>query len=167
MKKVPTNAKDGNAIGIVNSSTVEIYKNQNRISIPIELIKKTFLFKRKKLHKNYLFFFIAVPLTYLVDYALFTTTTNLMFFQLLIAFVIALLIKDYEYKLLIVKEFDYIELKIEKKIIEDAIELVQLINKNKPVIENKVNKNKAKASLTIKPNSLVANFVSDDYKAVN
>ncbi|MEC4049943.1 hypothetical protein OX284_010925 [Flavobacterium sp. SUN046] len=90
-----------------------------------------------------------------------------MFFQLLIAFVIALLIKDYEYKLLIVKEFDYIELKIEKEIIEDAIELVQLINKNKPVIENKVNKNKAKTSLTIKPNSLVANFVSDDYKAVN
>ncbi|MEC4049944.1 hypothetical protein OX284_010930 [Flavobacterium sp. SUN046] len=49
MKKVPTNAKDGNAIGIVNSSTVEIYKNQNRISIPIELIKKNLLIQKKKI----------------------------------------------------------------------------------------------------------------------
>ena len=75
------------------------------------------------------------------------------------------MIKDYEYKLLIVKEFDFIELKIKEAILEDAVELVQLIHKNMPIVENKIKNNKAKASLTIKPKSIVSNFVSDDFKS--
>mgnify|MGYP000036975089 CR=1 FL=1 len=154
---------DENTIGIVSSSLVKIYRDATNITIPLELIKKTFLYKRKKYHKNYLFFFCALVLTFAVDYLFFKTTASLIFFQVLTAFVIALVIKDYEYKLLIVKEFDFIELKIDEATLEDAVELIQLINKNKPLVENKVNNNKAKTNLTIKSKSLVTNFVSDEY----
>ncbi len=159
------NGNGENAIGIVTSSLVKIYRDSSTLTIPLELIKKTFLYKRKKYHKNYLFFIVAIALTFAVDYLFLKTTANLILFQVLTAFIIALMIKDYEYKLLIVKEFDFIELKIKEAILEDAVELVQLIHKNMPITENKIKNNKAKASLTIKPKSIVSNFVSDDFKS--
>lgn len=152
-------------IEFIDSKRIQISSNHNTVTIPLELVRKIFMYKRRKFHKNYLFFFSMLFVTYLVDNIFFNASVSLILSQSVFALVISFLIKDYEFKLLIVKEFDFVELVVDSTAVELTKNFVQRINRKIPSSRKAFRFHKSEKNIALPTNRIRTNFVADEFIA--
>lgn len=125
---VKNNSVFESKIGAIANDQLSIYLDNNKITIPIDSIKKTMLFRRKKLHKNYIFFFtstVLIAATFFISGTISIVALGLF----LVSIIITFLIKDFDYIFLIVKDYDFFEIKINKEYVEEAKKMTNLLKK--------------------------------------
>ncbi len=116
--------------GDINDGKININFQNRNISIKLEDIIKILFLKRRKLHWNSFFLFIALVFFMLVYFV------NLVFlFQLiflgsgLITLIVSFFLKSYEHKFVLIKKYDFIVFVIQKDLISEVENLVQQFNK--------------------------------------
>ena len=119
-----------NHFGVINDGKININFQNRNVTIKLEDIIKILFLKRRKLHWNVFFIFIST-FFFIVLYSV-----NLVFiFQLLIlgmgliTLIMSLIFREYQYKFVLIKRYDFIELVIKKHLISDVENLVLQFNK--------------------------------------
>lgn len=121
--------KYSNNFGFIKDDKIEINSYNRILSISIKHIRKVFLLKTRVLYWNFLFLFFSFSFLSL----LFTFNMSFIFqlfiyFLILSAFIISLLFRSYQYKFVMLKKYDFMELIINKSSIDDVKKFVSNFN---------------------------------------
>lgn len=124
------------SFAIIEGGRVIIASSDKKVSIRIKDIRKILLLKRRMLHFNFLLYFI------LLGFIILLFTGNMVLVSKLFIICIILFIgimgiffKTFQYKIILIKKYDFIELIIEKESLIDAENLLLTLNKHIAVNE--------------------------------
>lgn len=128
--------KCDDSFAIIEGGRVIIASSDKKVSIRIKDIRKILLLKRRMLHFNFLLYFI------LLGFIILLFTGNMVLVSKLFIICIILFIgimgiffKTFQYKIILIKKYDFIELIIEKESLIDAENLLLTLNKHIAVNE--------------------------------
>lgn len=123
--------KCDDSFAIIEGGRVIIASSDKKVSIRIKDIRKILLLKRRMLHFNFLLYFILLGFIILLFTGNMVLVSKL-FIICIILFIgiIGIFFKTFQYKIILIKKYDFIELIIEKESLIDAENLLLTLNKH-------------------------------------
>lgn len=119
-----------NKFASIKGDLVTINHHGKIVSMNLRDIRKIRFLKRRKLHWNFLFFLLSARLLVLVFSNTMDVIVDLPFFLVAMSLgVLAFFLKIYQYEFLMIKKYDFVEMKINEKCIEDVELLIFNIKK--------------------------------------